>query len=131
MSVDLGGGVCPDGKFSDQLGPVADGRPDGMHFSDPGADWVASWLAPRLVDPWLRNPDITSTRAAPLLSPVRVGTGPEHDARVRFVALPVRILAVGAAAPSLRLTAKEAGSAWGRGGGRGPGRACARPTRTR
>ncbi len=41
------------------------------------------------------------------------------------MALPVRILAVGAAAPSLRLTAKEAGSAWGRGGGRGQAAVCA------
>jgi hypothetical protein len=63
ITVDLAGGVCPDGRFSDQLGPVADARPDGIHFSDQGADWVASWLAPRLVDPWLRNPEVTSTRA--------------------------------------------------------------------
>jgi 3-hydroxy-3-methylglutaryl CoA synthase/uncharacterized OB-fold protein len=41
------------------------------------------------------------------------------------VALPVRILAVGAAAPSLRLTAKEAGAAWGRGGGNGRSAVCA------
>jgi hypothetical protein len=63
VTVDLKAGVCPDGSFSDQIGPVADGRPDGLHFSDAGADWVASWLAPRLVDPWLRNPEVTSTRA--------------------------------------------------------------------
>jgi hypothetical protein len=26
-----------------------------MHFSDPGADWVASWLGPRLTDPNLHS----------------------------------------------------------------------------
>jgi hydroxymethylglutaryl-CoA synthase len=41
------------------------------------------------------------------------------------VALPVRMLAVGAAAPRLRLTAKEAGSAWGRAGGPGQAGICA------
>ena len=41
------------------------------------------------------------------------------------MALPVRILAVGAAAPSLRLTAAAAGTAWGRGGGKGQSAVCA------
>jgi hydroxymethylglutaryl-CoA synthase len=36
-----------------------------------------------------------------------------------------RIVAVGAAAPSLRLTAVEVGAAWGRGGGRGQAAVCA------
>ncbi len=55
VQVDLAARVCPDGTFTDRLGPVADGRPDGMHFSDPGADWVASWLGPRLTDPNLHS----------------------------------------------------------------------------
>lgn len=41
------------------------------------------------------------------------------------MALPVRILAVGAAAPSLRLAAKDAGSAWGRAVGKGQAAICA------
>ena len=47
--------ICPDGAFRNQLGPVADARPDGMHFSDAGADWIASWLGPQLADPYLHN----------------------------------------------------------------------------
>ena len=56
VTVDLDHHVCPDGTFSDQLGPVADGRPDGLHFSDPGADWVAQWLGPALTDRALISP---------------------------------------------------------------------------
>ena len=55
IQVDLDARVCPDGKFSNQLGPVAEGRPDGMHFSDAGADWVASWLGPKLASPYLQS----------------------------------------------------------------------------
>jgi peptidoglycan/LPS O-acetylase OafA/YrhL len=55
VQVDLDSRVCPDGKFSNQLGPVAEGRPDGMHFSDAGADWVASWLGPKLANPYLQS----------------------------------------------------------------------------
>ena len=40
--------LCPGGAFTDRLGPVDDARPDGLHFSDAGADWVADWLAPEL-----------------------------------------------------------------------------------
>ena len=54
--------VCPDGKFSDQLGPVADGRPDGLHFSDRGRGLGRRWLGPRLVDPACAA---TSARARP------------------------------------------------------------------
>jgi peptidoglycan/LPS O-acetylase OafA/YrhL len=55
VKVDLSAHVCPGGKFTDRLGTVDGGRPDGVHFSDPGADWVADWLGPRLVDPYLRS----------------------------------------------------------------------------
>ena len=49
--VDLASGVCPDGKFSDQLGPGR-GRPARRHpLLRRGADWVASWLGPQLADP--------------------------------------------------------------------------------
>jgi hypothetical protein len=63
IKVDLAGGVCPDGKFSDRLGPVADGRPDGIHFSDRGADWVASWLGPRVANPFIQNPAVVCARS--------------------------------------------------------------------
>jgi peptidoglycan/LPS O-acetylase OafA/YrhL len=56
VAVDLDAHVCPNGTFTDQLGPVADGRPDGLHFSDPGADWVAQWLGPALADRALISP---------------------------------------------------------------------------
>jgi hypothetical protein len=62
VKVDLAARVCPEGTFTDQLGPVADGRPDGMHFSDPGADWVATWLGPRLTDPGLHSELAPATR---------------------------------------------------------------------
>jgi peptidoglycan/LPS O-acetylase OafA/YrhL len=41
--------VCPDGEFTPQLGDVEDARPDGLHFSDAGADVVTEWLCPWLV----------------------------------------------------------------------------------
>jgi hypothetical protein len=53
--------VCPHGAFTDRLGTVDGARPDGVHFSDPGADWVAAWLGPRLVDPNLSS-DTDPTR---------------------------------------------------------------------
>ena len=56
VTVDLDAHVCPGGKFANQLGPVSDARPDGLHFSDPGADWVAQWLGPALTDPALISP---------------------------------------------------------------------------
>jgi peptidoglycan/LPS O-acetylase OafA/YrhL len=47
--VDLYPHVCPGGSFTPTLGGIDDARPDGLHFSDPGADWLASWLGPRLI----------------------------------------------------------------------------------
>ncbi len=43
--------ICPAGEFTDRLGAVTDARPDGLHFSDDGADWVANWLGPAIVAP--------------------------------------------------------------------------------
>ena len=48
--VDLFARVCPQGEFTQQLGDVDNARPDGLHFSDAGADWVADWLCPELLD---------------------------------------------------------------------------------
>jgi peptidoglycan/LPS O-acetylase OafA/YrhL len=47
--VDLFGLVCPGGRYRSQIGPIKDGRPDGLHFSEAGARWLAdthalSWL---------------------------------------------------------------------------------------
>jgi hypothetical protein len=47
--LDLFAKVCPDGEFTNALDGVADLRPDGTHFSDPGADWLAGWLAPQVL----------------------------------------------------------------------------------
>jgi peptidoglycan/LPS O-acetylase OafA/YrhL len=52
--VDLRHHVCPDGTFTDTVDGVGNARPDGLHFSDPGADATARWLGPLLVD---RGPD--------------------------------------------------------------------------
>jgi peptidoglycan/LPS O-acetylase OafA/YrhL len=57
VQIDLRARVCPAGAFSNRLGPVDGARPDGVHFSDPGADWVASWLGPLLADPELSSDD--------------------------------------------------------------------------
>ena len=43
---DLDGTVCPGGRFKDQVGPVRDGRPDGLHFSDDAARWLAATYGP-------------------------------------------------------------------------------------
>jgi peptidoglycan/LPS O-acetylase OafA/YrhL len=48
--VDLFSRVCPAGDFTPRLGDVEHARPDGLHFSDAGAEWVAEWLGPQLVD---------------------------------------------------------------------------------
>ncbi len=46
--VDLNRLLCADGQYHDGLDGVAPLRPDGLHFSDPGADLVARWLGPIL-----------------------------------------------------------------------------------
>jgi peptidoglycan/LPS O-acetylase OafA/YrhL len=47
--IDLFSRVCPAGRFVQRLGDI-DARPDGVHFSDAGGDWLATWLGPELVD---------------------------------------------------------------------------------
>ena len=47
--------VCPGGAFTNELDGIEDFRPDGSHFSPEGSDWVAAWLAPRLI-PGLDRP---------------------------------------------------------------------------
>jgi len=46
--LDLFGRICPGGEFTDALGGVEDARPDGVHFVDAAADWIADWIGPRL-----------------------------------------------------------------------------------
>ena len=48
-AIDLGERLCPGGKFVNTLLGVDDIRPDGLHFSDPGADVVSGWLGPQLM----------------------------------------------------------------------------------
>ncbi len=47
--VDLQALVCPEGEFTDTLGTVEHARPDGVHFSDAGANWIAARVGPQLV----------------------------------------------------------------------------------
>jgi len=47
--VDLQALACPDGTFTDTLGTVENARPDGVHFSDAGADWIAARIGPQIV----------------------------------------------------------------------------------
>jgi hypothetical protein len=43
--------ICPDGRFTDEVEGVPDGRPDGFHLSDEAANrLVDRWLAPFLRD---------------------------------------------------------------------------------
>ena len=46
--VDLFAKVCPGGEFADDIDGVSGVRPDGVHFSDAGADWAADWLVPMI-----------------------------------------------------------------------------------
>jgi SGNH domain-containing protein len=58
--VDLFARVCPNGHFTARLDDVENARPDGLHFSDDGADRVAEWLCPDL----LEDPSACSERPA-------------------------------------------------------------------
>ena len=49
--VDLFGFMCADGEYHDAVNGVAPMRPDGLHFSDAGADVVANWLGPIVTAP--------------------------------------------------------------------------------
>jgi hypothetical protein len=48
--VDLNGFVCPGGRFDPALGGVANARPDGLHFVDDAALYVADWLGPTVLE---------------------------------------------------------------------------------
>jgi hypothetical protein len=47
--VDLRAELCPGGKFRESYRSVAHARPDGVHFSDPGAEAVANWLMNKIL----------------------------------------------------------------------------------
>ncbi len=48
VTIDLFARACPNGEFTDTLGGHGGARPDGVHFSETGADWAAGWLMPML-----------------------------------------------------------------------------------
>lgn len=52
---DLESLVCPDRRFDNRVGPVTGARPDGMHFSDRAADWLAPRVMVAVVDAGLRR----------------------------------------------------------------------------
>jgi peptidoglycan/LPS O-acetylase OafA/YrhL len=54
VPVDLFSLVCPRGTYTNTLYGIQNARPDGMHFSAPAADWVASWLWPQLLREYRR-----------------------------------------------------------------------------
>jgi hypothetical protein len=47
--IDLNKELCPGGQFQSSFDGVQDARPDGAHFSDPGAEAVADWLMKRIM----------------------------------------------------------------------------------
>jgi peptidoglycan/LPS O-acetylase OafA/YrhL len=48
-SLDLFEHVCRDGAVLDTIAGIEGARPDGIHFSDEAADWIARWLGPELL----------------------------------------------------------------------------------
>ncbi|MCX7620222.1 MAG: acyltransferase [Acidimicrobiales bacterium] len=48
--VDLDGFVCPGGRFDPNLGGIDGARPDGLHFADDAARYVAEWLGPKVLE---------------------------------------------------------------------------------
>jgi hypothetical protein len=46
--VDFDAIVCPDGGFTNRVGPVPEGRPDGLHFTTESADWLGELIGPVL-----------------------------------------------------------------------------------
>jgi peptidoglycan/LPS O-acetylase OafA/YrhL len=47
--LDLFAKVCPNGRFTNSLSGIESFRPDGIHFSDPAANWLGRWLGPRIL----------------------------------------------------------------------------------
>ena len=47
--IDLDAVACPGGRFVAAVDDIAIFRPDGVHFSDPGARWVADRIGPVLI----------------------------------------------------------------------------------
>jgi hypothetical protein len=48
--LDLAAKVCPGGAFDRNVGGIERARPDGLHFIDDAALWVAEWLGPAVLD---------------------------------------------------------------------------------
>ena len=47
--IDLGTHLSPQGQFSQAVDGVVIRAADGVHLSEPGGEWLASWLLPQLV----------------------------------------------------------------------------------
>jgi hypothetical protein len=58
--VDLDPLACPGGRFTNTVGGISNFRPDGVHYSDDGAEWMASRLVPMLLEPWSPGVDAWS-----------------------------------------------------------------------
>jgi hypothetical protein len=54
--IDLHAKLCPAGVFVNELDGMTEIRPDGAHFSDRSARWLAEWLGPRLATPGAPRP---------------------------------------------------------------------------
>jgi hypothetical protein len=63
-SIDLASYVCPGGRFSNTIDGTSNARPDGLHFSDPGADAVARWLGPQLAGTQTHDTTVAAGTAA-------------------------------------------------------------------
>ena len=60
--LDLDPLACPDGRFTNTMGEIRNFRPDGVHYSDEGARWMAGRLIPTLLAPWSPGVDAWSGR---------------------------------------------------------------------
>ena len=71
--LDLHGKVCPGGAFDTAVGGIDKARPDGLHFIDDAALWVADWLGPAMLEaasgPDPRSPTTTTSAAEPTTTP--------------------------------------------------------------
>lgn len=76
--LDLFDQVCPGGEFTDTLGGITPARPDGAHFSDAAADWLARWLGPELLTHAKSASDSARRRA------IRLNDSPEAQFQTKL-----------------------------------------------
>lgn len=63
--IDLYSQVCPGDTLLQDVGDEEPLRPDGIHFSVPGANWLMEWLGPKLLEEVEKPVSSTSTTMAP------------------------------------------------------------------